>query len=132
MNYIQTSDSISVPANVQQIMLSYVGIADRWIMFAIGENDYICCIEAPFKGDRTIHVYRDIGRVWHVAVSDFCDNLTYSVTNEYYVLSNTGQGVFLQNPHALDVCAWALVIVTCFVALQSVFKGVFKWVVQKR
>lgn len=126
----------SVPTDVKNIIASKLSILDQYIIFATAENEYTALIyNPPTKNTVQYRIFRqgqNYSYTWNIQrINDV--EFKYTISNEYYVVSNVGYGQMLDLPayEAVQSFASATIIALMFFAI--VFKGVlFKCLRRKK
>ena len=99
---VQSNTYLStVPTDVKNIIASKLSIMDQYIIFATNENEYTALIyNPPTKNTVQYRIYREgqnYSYTWNIQrVNDVA--FEYTITNEYYVVSNVGYGQMLDIP----------------------------------
>lgn len=115
------------PADVQNLIANKVKLLDSYILFQTGENEYKAIVydNVSKRGEEYTISRPGSGYYnYYTVSSQEVDTFEYTVSNEYYVYSNTGVGKSLDLPVMEGVTAHSVIILACVVMFAIVFKGV--------
>lgn len=132
----QSTDYGSISADIQNLVANSVSVLDQYILMQTGEYEYTALIKnLASKEVEEITITRDSTnyntkyRVTRKNGSDF----DFSVSNEYYVYSNTGIGKSLNIPSYEGIRTYGLTGLTVLIFFMVVFKGaLFKCLENRR
>ena len=117
----------SVPSTVKNLFYSKIGVLDQYVIMATGEYEYT--LLARNITDDTVRQY-EITRYKNSSYDNYYECIEvsnptwdYTITHEYYVYSNTGQGIMETLPVHAIISSWSMVGIVCIAALAVVFKG---------
>lgn len=116
----------SVPSTVKNLLYSKIGVLDQYVIMATGDYEYT--LLAKNIVDDTVRQY-DITRIktnyenYYECIEVSNPTWNYTITQEYYVYSNTGQGIMETLPVHAIISSWSMVGIVCIAALAVVFKG---------
>lgn len=133
----QYTESYSAPSTqIQNIVANKVSLLDQYILMQTGQYEYTALIKnMASKNTREITITRSgTGYTNYYTVSEgIADNFEYSVSNQYYIYSNLGQGSALDLPVYDGAISYSLVIIACLSMFAVIFKGaLFKCLKSKR
>lgn len=116
----------SVPSTVKNLCYSKIGVLDQYVIMATGEYEYTLLSKNIV--DDTVRQYV-ITRIktnydnYYECIEVSNPTWNYTITHEYYVYSNTGQGIMETLPVHAIISSWSMVGIVCIAALAVVFKG---------
>lgn len=117
----------TVPTVAKNLFYSKLGVLDQYVIMATGEYEY--ALLARNIADGTIRQY-EINRYKNGSYDNYYECIEvsnptwdFTITHEYYVYSNTGQGIMETLPVHAIISSWAMVGIVCIAALAVVFKG---------
>lgn len=119
-------ENSTVPSVAKNLFYSKIGILDQYVIMTTGENEYTL-LERNIA-DGTVRQY-EITRIktnydnYYECVEISNPTWDYTITHEYYVYSNTGQGIMETLPVHAIISSWSMVGIVCIAALAVVFKG---------
>ena len=124
---ISQYDNETVPTVAKNLFYSKIGILDQYVIMATGDYEYTLLTRNI--ADDTVRQY-EITRYKNGSYDNYYECIEvrnptwdYTITHEYYVYSNTGQGIMETLPVHAIISSWAMVGVVCIAALAVVFKG---------
>lgn len=116
----------SVPSTAKNLFYSKLGLLDQYVIMATGEYEYT--LLARNIVDDTVRQY-EITRIktnydnYYECIEVSNPTWDYTITQEYYVYSNTGLGIMETLPVHAIISSWSMVGIVCIAALAVVFKG---------
>ena len=120
-------DYDTVPTVAKNLFYSKIGILDQYVIMATGDYEYTLLTRNI--ADDTVRQY-EITRYKNGSYDNYYECIEvsnptwdYTITHEYYVYSNTGQGIMETLPVHAIISSWAMVGIVCIAALAVVFKG---------
>ena len=120
-------DNETVPSIAKNLFYSKIGILDEYVIMATGDYEYTLLVRNIV--DDTVRQY-EITRYKNGSYDNYYECIEvsnptwdYTINHEYYVYSNTGQGIMETLPVHAIISSWAMVGVVCIAALAVVFKG---------
>lgn len=134
----QYTDSYTAPsADIQNIVANKVSLLDQYILMQTGQYEYTALIKnMASKEVKEITIYRTSASGYnntYSVVEDTVADFNYTVSNQYYIYSNLGQGRALDLPVYDGVISYSLVIIACLAMFAVIFKGaLFKCLRRKR
>ena len=120
-------DNETVPSIAKNLFYSKIGILDEYVIMATGDYEYTLLVRNIV--DDTVRQY-EITRYKNGSYDNYYECIEvsnptwdYTINHEYYVYSDTGQGIMETLPVHAIISSWAMVGVVCIAALAVVFKG---------
>ena len=119
--------STSISTNWLDVFYSKIGPLDEYVIMQTGENTYGCLVKRiPSREVIQYTITRtgsNYGNYYYSLTEQQNASWSYSITNEIYVYSNTGQGRLAVLPcHEIMLC-WGVTGLVCLIFLAVVFKG---------
>lgn len=124
--YINSSGYSSTDSTVQTTVANKISLLDQYILMQTGEYEYTALVRNPFTKNTTQYKFTRNGNYGSAYSLDVTKGVAwdYTVTNEVYVFSNTGQGRALDLPVYDGVISHSLIIICCALLFAIVYKGV--------
>lgn len=125
----QYTDSYgSVSSEIQNIVANNISLLDSYVLMQTGQYEYTALIYDNARKECEKLVFsRSSSSSYNstYTLSRETDSFEYTITNEYYVYSNVGQGrsLDLTNLHS-GVTAHATAVIMLVICFAIVFKGV--------
>lgn len=136
----QYTGSYNTPSTqIQNIVANSVSLLDEYVLFQTGEYEYTALIKNIASGDvEQITISREYSGIgsssWYTVEREKVDNFDYTITNEYYTVTNVGQGQALANiPSHNGILSFAMTGICVLVFFGVIFKGaLFKCLKRKK
>lgn len=124
--YINSSGYSGTDSTVQTTVANKISLLDQYILMQTGEYEYTALVRNPFTKNTTQYKFTRNGNYSSAYSLDVTKGVAwdYTVTNEVYVFSNTGQGRALDLPVYDGVISHSLIIICCALLFAIVYKGV--------
>lgn len=115
----------TVPADVQTLFASQVGLIDRYIIYAVEQYKYEMLLRKPW-GDYELHTVERIQygtgyNYQYVYNFEETTDTSYAVRNEYYVYSNIGYGRQIELPVHNYIIPVTVVTLLLWQIIKSLF-----------
>lgn len=115
----------SIPADVQNYVANRCSLLDRYMLYQTGEYQYSAVVFDPVRKKGTEYTFTRSGNyngTYDVAKKEVAE-MTYTVSNDYYVYSNEGVGKSLDLPVYDVATSWSLTALCVLVFFGVMFKG---------
>lgn len=120
-------DNSMPPTQGKNLLYSKIGILDEYVIMSTGEYQFTL-LKRNMATDEVMQYILE-----RQSVSGYSSYYTltevsnptwdYNIHNEYYVYSNTGEGIMEILPVHTIISSWAITGIVCVLALAIVFKG---------
>lgn len=115
--------SYSLPSSsVCQYFRNYIMPTDNYIIIQDGQYSYACIIDRVIGDDYIYRVSRSDSSGEYTTSKQVTNDLTYSVSNDYYVYSNVGIGTKLDIDYSPFICGF-LACLCGVMAFKAIFGG---------
>ncbi len=134
----QYTDGYSNPSSdIQNIVANKVSLLDSYILMQTGQYEYKAIVFNNCTGKGTEYTFSRANNssynTYYTVSEETVDTFEYTVSNEYYVYSNSGVGKSLSLPVVESATSFATVMLCCVVMFAVVFKGaLFKCLKNRR
>lgn len=119
----------SVPTGVLNVIMSYVGITDDYVVYASSGNTYYGYVSG-ITGNKLITVSRSNNTAsYSVSVSETSTSpKDIEVVYPYYTYSNIPEkGVYMASPRASTITCYAVVVTCVLFTVLTIFGRIFAW-----
>lgn len=128
---VQYTDSYSAPSSdVQNVFANKVDVLDKYVLCQTGQYEYTGLIYDRATKETTQYIFTRSGNnsysySWSVSESTV-DEFDYTISNEFYCISNVGLGRALSLPATDLMTSYSVSIICCFCCLLTIFWTVFR------
>lgn len=115
------------PSNFVNLVSSKASVLDKVIIMQTGDYQYKGLVFNPFTENGTIYTLtRNTGNYSsaYTLTEETTTDISYSVSNEYYVYSNQSVGIPVDMPVYEGVQAYSCIFLTVVLSFAILFKGV--------
>lgn len=128
---VQYTDAYSAPSSdVQNVFANKVDVLDKYVLCQTGQYEYTGLVYDRATKKTTQYIFTRSGNTsysnsWSVSESTV-DEFDYTISNEFYCISNVGLGRSLSLPATDLMTSYSVSIICCFCCLLTIFWTVFR------